>query len=109
MTQVLSALSAAHAAGIVHRDLKPDNVMMLDLGDGIDRVKVLDFGLALATNTSESDRLTATDAVQGTPTYMSPEQCKGRDVGPPTDVYALGVMLYEWQCGDVPVVGSSLS
>ncbi|MEI8258341.1 MAG: serine/threonine-protein kinase, partial [Deltaproteobacteria bacterium] len=106
---VLQVIEFAHAHGIVHRDLKPENAMMLDLGDGVDRVKVLDFGLALATNTVAADRLTATDTVQGTPAYMSPEQCKGRDVGPPTDIYALGVMLYEWLCGDVPFGGGAVS
>ncbi len=106
---VLQVIEFAHAHGIVHRDLKPENVMMLDLGDRVDRVKVLDFGLALATDTVPAERLTATDTVQGTPTYMSPEQCKGRDVGPPTDIYALGVMLYEWLCGDVPFSGGAVS
>jgi serine/threonine-protein kinase len=105
--QVLEALEVAHAAGIVHRDLKPENIMLLDGAD--DRVKVLDFGIALVHGGSENPRLTVTGAVQGTPRYMSPEQCRGRDVGAPTDVYAVGVLLYELLAGDAPFAGQSAS
>jgi len=97
---VCEVLEVAHGAGIVHRDLKPENVMVV--GEGADeRVKILDFGLALVQEPG-SQRLTKTNAVQGTPVYMSPEQCRGRDVGPKTDVYALGVMLFELLAGVPP-------
>ncbi|MBL8716280.1 MAG: serine/threonine protein kinase [Myxococcales bacterium] len=101
LDQIGDVLAAAHAAGVVHRDLKPENVMVSH-----DRVKLLDFGLALMVEPGAA-RLTRTNAIQGTPTYMSPEQCRGRDVGPATDVYALGVMLYELLTGRPPFDGSA--
>jgi serine/threonine-protein kinase len=100
--QILEVLEATHAAGVVHRDLKPDNVMLADVGDHADHVKVLDFGIALIVEDPTAARLTATYGVQGTPLYMSPEQCRGRDVGPPADVYALGAVLYEMLAGEPP-------
>ncbi|MBK7396202.1 MAG: serine/threonine protein kinase [Myxococcales bacterium] len=101
LDQIGDVLAAAHAAGVVHRDLKPENVMVSH-----DRVKLLDFGLALMVEPGAA-RLTRTNAIQGTPTYMSPERCRGRDVGPATDVYALGVMLYELLTGRPPFDGSA--
>lgn len=106
--QVLAVLEVAHALGIVHRDLKPENVMLLETEDRTDHIKVLDFGLALMDDRMGGDRLTATRAVQGTPIYMSPEQCRGRDVGPATDVYATGVMFFELLCGTPPFEGDSV-
>lgn len=106
--QLLGVLEVAHAMGIVHRDLKPENVMLLQTGDRKDHIKVLDFGLALMDDRLGGDRLTATRAVQGTPIYMSPEQCRGRDVGPPTDVYAAAVMLFELLTGAPPFEGESV-
>ncbi|HEY8087128.1 MAG TPA: serine/threonine-protein kinase, partial [Polyangiaceae bacterium] len=91
-----------HGAGVVHRDLKPDNIMLATAGDRADHVKVLDFGIALFTDVPGADRLTATQGVQGTPAYMSPEQCRGRDVGPPADVYSVGAVLYEMLAGEAP-------
>ncbi len=105
--QVLQVLEAAHSAGIVHRDLKPENVMLLDAGDRTDRVKVLDFGIALLDEGEATEKLTATGTIRGTPQYMSPEQCVGRGVGPPTDVYAVGAMLYELLAGAPPFTGRS--
>jgi serine/threonine-protein kinase len=105
--QVLQVLEAAHAAGVVHRDLKPDNVMLLDAGDRTDRVKVLDFGIAQMDDGSPVEKLTATGTVRGTPHYMSPEQCVGRNIGPATDIYATGAMLYELLTGEVPFNGRS--
>lgn len=104
--QIARVLETAHAAKIVHRDLKPDNVMLVDLG-GADHVKVLDFGIALMLGDDAGPRLTATNAFQGTPSYMSPEQWRGRDVGPETDVYALGAVLYEMLSGEPPFDGES--
>lgn len=105
--QVLQVLEAAHAAGIVHRDLKPENVMLLDAGDRTDRVKVLDFGIAMIDGGGPVEKLTATGTIRGTPHYMSPEQCVGHNIGAPTDIYAVGVMLYELLTGTLPFNGRS--
>jgi len=105
--EVLRLLELAHAADIVHRDLKPANVMLVGDGTGADRVKVLDFGLALVNDRPEGDRLTAKDSVRGTPLYMAPEQCRGRDITPAADIYTVGVMMYELLAGDVPFGGAS--
>ena len=94
---LLDVLEVAHAAGIVHRDLKSSNVMLLPQ----DRIKVLDFGLARLPE-AEGEKLTASGLVQGTPEYMSPEQCHGEPAGPASDVYSAGVMLYEAIAGRTP-------
>ena len=107
--QVLQVLEAAHAMGIVHRDLKPENVMLLDAGDRTDKVKVLDFGIAAFDDERAVERLTKTGTVRGTPQYMSPEQCVGRNLGAPTDVYAVGTMLYELLVGETPFNGQSVA
>ena len=105
LRQVVSALVAAHAAGIVHRDLKPDNVMLVPLPDGSERVKVLDFGIArvaLADAQRDATHLTKVGAVMGTVAYMSPEQALGEEVDERTDLYALGVILHEMIAGRPP-------
>ncbi len=99
------ALSAAHAHGIVHRDLKPDNIFLITRQDDLDFVKVLDFGIAklMSSPTSVSaDVKTKTGALIGTPSYMSPEQCRGAPVDHRTDIYALGVLLYQMLSGRLP-------
>ncbi len=102
-SQILSVLEMAHREGVVHRDLKPENVMLVENKDRRDLVKILDFGLALVSDPkSTAERLTETGTVHGTPHYMSPEQCKGIEVGPPTDVYAVGCMLFEAITGVPP-------
>ena len=102
---VCSALSAAHAKGIVHRDLKPDNIFLVTDQDSPtgDRPKVLDFGIAKLTDIGLAGTATKTGAVMGTPTYMSPEQCKGTgDVDHRADLYSLGCIFYELIVGRPP-------
>jgi TolB-like protein/Tfp pilus assembly protein PilF len=110
-TQMARALSAAHAAGIMHRDIKPDNIMVRE--DGY--VKVLDFGLARLLPSTASGEEAATLAQQTTPgmimgtvAYMSPEQARGQSVSYPSDIFALGVVLYELAAGRHPFQADTL-
>jgi eukaryotic-like serine/threonine-protein kinase len=107
--QIASALAAAHAAGIVHRDLKPENVIVRP--DGL--VKVVDFGVAkLAPTTAHATRSavsTETGVVVGTVPYMSPEQARGLEVDARTDIWSLGVMVYEMVTGRCPFEGQTSS
>jgi serine/threonine-protein kinase len=107
--QIASALSAAHGAGIVHRDIKPQNVMVRS--DGL--VKVLDFGIAKYTEPdTASDSIrneTETGVVLGTTAYMSPEQARGLPVDARTDIWSLGVILYEMVAAQVPFPGQTSS
>ena len=98
--QMASALDAAHARGIVHRDLKPDNIFVISQGGDPQFVKVLDFGVAKVGG--GASKLTKTGMVFGTPHYMSPEQAAGHSVDQRTDIYALGVIMYEMFTGKVP-------
>jgi serine/threonine-protein kinase len=97
--QVLLALSEAHAHGIVHRDIKPDNVFLARVRGGDMVAKVMDFGIAGLTHGSLSARLTSTGVAIGTPAYMSPEQAQGRSVDARSDLYSLGVVLFEMLTG----------
>jgi serine/threonine-protein kinase len=98
--QVLRAARFAHRRGIVHRDLKPHNVILDEEG----RVKVTDFGIARAG----ASEITQTGSIMGTARYLSPEQAQGHPVTPSTDIYAVGVMLYELLTGTVPFEGDSV-
>jgi eukaryotic-like serine/threonine-protein kinase len=101
------ALDAAHAKGIAHRDLKPENVFLATDPDGTVFPKLLDFGIAklLAQAPGEAKHRTRTGAPIGTPYYMSPEQCRGRDVDHRTDIYAFGIVAYKLLTGEVPFDG----
>jgi CheY-like chemotaxis protein len=105
--QVLSALSAAHAANVVHRDLKPDNVFLTSTSSLRDIVKLLDFGVAKLMNVNTSEKLTQTGSVLGTPAYMSPEQARGAGVDHRSDLYAVGCMMYEVLTGGAPFVAEN--
>jgi serine/threonine-protein kinase len=107
-TQVCRALQAAHSEGVVHRDLKPDNVMLLEQYGERDVVKVLDFGIAKSLDQEETGMTTA-GAVVGTPAYMSAEQAMGQAVDQRSDLYSLGIMLYEMASGRVPFLASALT
>jgi eukaryotic-like serine/threonine-protein kinase len=98
--QIAGALAEAHALGIVHRDLKPSNIMLTRHG-----VKVLDFGLAKMLS---DPGITESNAVMGTPAYMAPEQVEGREPTSSTDLFALGLVLYEMGVGKLPFPGVSL-
>lgn len=102
--QAADGLAAAHAVGMVHRDIKPDNLLVkhgIDTGTGKDEytVKIADFGLA---RLAEGTHLTATGAMLGTPAYMSPEQVQGMEIDGRTDIYSLGLILYEVATGRLP-------
>lgn len=120
-SQVLKALQEVHAMGVVHRDIKPENIMLLNNPVGPRRLKIFDFGIAkvlsrrsaIAKACRQDDiqglftSLTAAEMTVGTPEYMAPEQISATDLGCFTDVYAVGIVLYEMLFGEVPYSGDS--
>ncbi len=107
--QICDGLDCAHQKGIVHRDLKPPNIALLPQEDGSDLVKILDFGVAKFINKADQKglRLTQTGEVFGSPLYMSPEQCLGKDLDGRSDLYALGCLMYETLTGSPAIVADS--
>jgi serine/threonine-protein kinase len=104
--QVAEGLDAAHRLGIVHRDLKPDNVMVVTDEQGVDRCKVVDFGIAKAGD-GTGTRLTSTGMIVGTPEFMSPEQIVGDPIDARTDVYALALVAFNALTGALPFTGTT--
>ncbi len=102
LKSTLEALAYAHGQGIIHRDIKPENIMLTPQG----QVKVTDFGLAFA---HEEIRLTQGEGMIGTVLYMSPEMIQGKEIHPRTDLYSLGVVLYEMLAGEPPFVGEQVA
>jgi serine/threonine-protein kinase len=102
VARVAEALSYAHLQNVVHRDIKPANVMYDPQADS---VKVTDFGIARITDSSK----TKTGMVLGTPSYMSPEQLAGKKIDGQSDLFSLGVTLYQLSCGSLPFQGDSMT
>ncbi len=105
--QMAAALAAAHRAGVVHRDLKPDNIFLVPNDNGI-RVVLTDFGVARPNKPNGDDTtFTATDVIVGTPTYMAPEQLELEEAMPVSDIYTLGLVIYEMITGTFPFQGDT--
>ena len=100
MEQVLSAVATAHAHGIIHRDLKPQNILI----DENKNVKITDFGIAVAVS---QDSLTQTNTLMGSVHYLSPEQARGSIATKQSDIYSLGIILFELLTGKVPFEGET--
>ncbi len=103
MKQMAAALSAAGKAGVVHRDIKPDNVLVNKKG----AVKIADFGLAQLQTRQEDASLTQEGTTLGTPLYMSPEQVRGEELDPRSDIYSFGITCYQMLCGHTPFTGTT--
>jgi len=106
--QIATGLDAAHRVGVIHRDIKPDNIMVLS-DRGAEEIKLMDFGIARIMDSGTMSGLTRTGVIMGTPAYMAPEQAEGATVSEQTDIYALGVVLYEMLAGSVPFKASTPS
>jgi serine/threonine-protein kinase len=107
LIQTGHGLAAAHAKGIVHRDMKPENVFVTIGPSGEDIPKLLDFGIAKVSGNEGQNHLTRTGTIFGTPFYMAPEQALGNPVDARTDIYAVGVIMYECFAGSLPFQGES--
>lgn len=99
--QICGAVEAAHQSGVIHRDLKPENILVVP-AQGAELVKVLDFGIAKLRETKTDAFLTQAGMIIGTPQYMSPEQCQGKELDHRSDIYSIGILLYEMLSGVVP-------
>ena len=110
VSQVCLALGHAHKRGVVHRDLKPSNIMLIDLEELEDFVKIVDFGIAKRFDSEEDtiERLTAQGELLGTPAYMSPEQCRGFNLDARSDIYSLGCVLYKMLTANAPIPGTTV-
>lgn len=104
--QICDGLSAAHKNGVIHRDIKPSNIVIQIESNGETRVRIVDFGIAKMVD-AESQHLTKTGEIFGSPLYMSPEQCEGVQLDHRSDIYSLGVVFYETLSGKRPFVGQS--
>ncbi|MCB9536054.1 MAG: serine/threonine protein kinase [Myxococcales bacterium] len=105
VTQILGGLAEAHGMGLVHRDLKPGNVMLTTTRLGEEKAKILDFGIAKVVGGGTDGVHTREGIVLGTPRYMSPEQCRDADLDGRSDLYSLGVVLFEMLAGHPPIDG----
>jgi serine/threonine protein kinase len=103
--QICRGLQEAHSSGIIHRDLKPDNVLLQHKSDRPDWVKIVDFGISNFVHGSK--KLTKTGRMVGTPEYIAPEQLKDRPIDMRTDLYGIGIMMFEMLTGRVPFDGES--
>jgi serine/threonine protein kinase len=108
--QACGALAHAHSKGVIHRDLKPSNIMLVDEHDESDVVKIVDFGIAklLPGARGNSQQLTDTGQIFGSPLYMSPEQCMGNSQDGRSDIYSLGCLMYEALAGIPPITGDNV-
>ena len=103
--QLLAGLDHAHRMGLIHRDLKPDNILVETTRESNLRARIVDFGIAVLRDSAE-DRLTQANTIVGTPHYMSPEHATGREIDARTDLFALGVIVYEMLAGRLPFQGT---
>jgi serine/threonine protein kinase len=104
--QIAEGLEAAHHAGVIHRDIKPDNIMVSGSGAS-EEIRLMDFGIARLRDTANASQITRAGAIVGTPSYMAPEQVEGGEVSDKTDIYALGIVLYEMLSGKVPFTAAT--
>ncbi|MBN2722762.1 MAG: protein kinase [Deltaproteobacteria bacterium] len=104
ISQILSALDEAHSKGIIHRDIKPENVMIISLRSGEDFIKLVDFGIARQSENNDL-KLTKHGELFGTPEYMAPEVIRGKQASKVSDLYSVGIILFEMLAGDVPFTG----
>ncbi|MBN2723506.1 MAG: protein kinase [Deltaproteobacteria bacterium] len=107
LPQILLALDAAHKKNIIHRDLKPENIFLGRNSHGDFHVKLLDFGIAKFKEEGYTNNQTVQGVIKGSPLYMSPEQCRGRDITTSSDIYSFGVILYRCFKGHEPFLGTT--
>ena len=104
--QLCAGLAHAHNHGLVHRDLKPGNIMLTE-ENGLQCVKIVDFGIAKSVKEDPTDPLTSTGEIFGTSYYMSPEQCQGQSIDHRSDIYSLGCVFFQMLSGELPFVGTT--